>query len=112
LWEGEGEPEFEDPIICYTEFTLAPSGMDFFPGQGEYPDQLFIAGLRGNMVKRIALDDEGNILDRKPILTNWGRLRTVQYHGGDLYVATNDRDGRGTPDETSDLILKIEFLSD
>ena len=109
---GEGESDFEDPIICYTEFTLAPSGMDFFPGEGEYPDQLFIGGLRGNMVKRIALDDKGNILDREPILTNWGRLRTVRYHEGNLYVATNDRDGRGIPDETSDLILKVEFQPD
>ncbi len=104
---GQGESEFEDPIICYTEFTLAPSGMDFFPGQGEYPDQLFIAGLRGNMVKRISLDDEGNVLDQEPILTNWGRLRTVRYHQGVFYVATNDREGRGVPDDTSDLILKV-----
>ncbi len=106
---GEGEREFENPLICYTEFTLAPSGMDFYPGEGDYRDQLFIAGLRGNMVMRIALDEEGVPLKEEPILTQWGRLRTVRYHQGAFYVATNDRDGRGTPGETSDLILKVEF---
>ena len=106
---GEGETEFEDPLICYTEFTLAPSGMDFYPGEGDYRDQLFIAGLRGNMVMRISLDEEGIPLEEEPILTQWGRLRTVRYHQGAFYVATNDRDGRGTPGETSDLILKVEF---
>ena len=106
---GEGETEFEDPLICYTEFTLAPSGMDFYPGEGDHRDQLFIAGLRGNMVMRISLDEEGIPLEEEPILTDWGRLRTVRYHQGVFYVATNDRDGRGTPGETSDLILKVEF---
>ncbi len=106
---GEGETEFEDPLICYTEFTLAPSGMDFYPGEGDYQDQLFIAGLRGNMVMRISLDEEGIPLEEEPILTDWGRLRTVRYQQGVFYVATNDRDGRESSGETSDLILKVEF---
>jgi len=38
-----------------------------------------------------------------------GRYAAERIPPLDYYVATNDRDGRGLPDETSDLILKIEF---
>lgn len=40
-----------------------------------------------------------------------GRLRDVAVIDGDVYVLTNNRDGRGNPDQGDDHLLKIEWLT-
>lgn len=104
---NDGETEFEDPIVCYPDFTLAPSGMDFLPSEYLLEVPLYVAGLRGNMIMRIDLDREGNVVREEPIFQEWGRIRTVVYHEGSLYIATNNRDGRGRPQENDDKIFRI-----
>lgn len=36
-----------------------------------------------------------------------GIRSTVIYHEGSLYMATNNRDGRGVPKDENDVIIKI-----
>ena len=36
-----------------------------------------------------------------------GIRSTVIYHEGSLYIATNNRDGRGVPKDKDDVIIKI-----
>jgi len=42
----EENEDFESAVVCYTEFTLAPSGMDFYQHEDVKESALFVAGLR------------------------------------------------------------------
>ncbi len=103
----EDDSEYEEPISCYTEFTLAPSGIDFLPWDNLEESPLYVAGLRGNMVMRIDINDEGEVVRQEELFTDYGRIRTVVFYEDSLYIATNNRDGRGIPGENDDIILKI-----
>lgn len=101
------DDRYEDPVICYFEYTMAPSGIAFLPWDSLLESPLYVAGLRGNMIMRLDLDDEGSLIGQQELFNELGRIRTVVYHEGSLYIATNNRDGRGTPRENDDKIIKI-----
>lgn len=103
----EEHENFESAVVCYTDFTLAPSGIDFYPNEELDEIPLYVAGLRGNMVMRIDFSKEGEFLRQEALFQDYGRIRTVVYHEGSLYVATNNRDGRGVPVDEDDRILRI-----
>ena len=70
-------------------------------------DYLF-ATLRGEALYRLRF--EGRRIASEEVLLEgeYGRLRTVvEGPGGDLYVLTSNRDGRGSPDGDDDRILRI-----
>lgn len=104
---NQGDTEYEDPISCYSDFTLAPSGIAFLTIDNIENSSLYVGGLRGNMVMRIDLEDDGSFIRQEELFNEYGRIRSVVYHEGSLYVATNNRDGRGNPSENDDRILKI-----
>lgn len=104
---NQGDTEYEDPVSCYSDFTLAPSGIAFLSLENLSESNLYVAGLRGNMVMRIDLEDDGSFIRQEELFNEYGRIRSVVYHEGSLYVATNNRDGRGNPSENDDRILKI-----
>jgi len=96
--------KYENPLIYYTNFTLAPSGMAFFQ------NKLYIAGLRGNQVRQIVLDESGQkVISEVELFTNLGRIRDVVEHNGYLYVSTSNYDGRGVPKINDDRIFKIKI---
>ncbi len=101
------DERFEDPLVCYSEYTMAPSGVAFLLWDELIQSPLFVAGLRGNMLMRLDLDYEGTLIRREELFTDLGRIRTVIYHEGSLYIATNNRDGRGVPKDKDDVIIKI-----
>ena len=101
------DERFEDPLVCYSEYTMAPSGVAFLLWDELIESPLYVAGLRGNMLMRLDLDDEGALIRREELFTDLGRIRTVIYHEGSLYIATNNRDGRGVPKDDDDVIIKI-----
>lgn len=103
----ESAEGYEDPVVCYSEYTLAPSGAAFLPWDNLEESPLYVAGLRGNMIMRLDLDDEGNLIRQEQMFTEFGRIRTIVYFDGSFYVATNNRDGRGVPKENDDKIIKI-----
>lgn len=97
--------EAVQPVRCYTEFTLAPSGIDFLG------NVLYVAGLRGTQVRKIVFNGELNaILKEEELLDDLGRIRDVVVHQGYLYVATNNRDGRGIPRSGDDKIIQVKVL--
>ena len=98
---------FEDPVACYSDFTLAPSGIDFLLLDNLSESSLYVAGLRGNMIVRIDFDDEGGLIRQEQLFRDYGRIRTIVYYKDSLYIATNNRDGRGTPKDDDDKIIKI-----
>lgn len=86
-----------NPIRCFSEFTLAPSGMDFLN------DDLYIAGLRGTQIRKIGTTEE-------ELFSDLGRVREVVTNNNKLYVFTNNRDGRGIPRPNDDKLLVITYL--
>ena len=92
-----------NPVRCFSEFTLAPSGISF------YKDNLYVAGLRGAQLREIVFDKDGKkVLKEKELFDNLGRIREVVAYGGYLYIATNNRDGRGVPVFDDDKIIRMK----
>ena len=100
--EEHGEDKIK-PIRCFEEFTLAPGGIAF------YKNDLYIAGLRGNQLRRIIFNSDGEIIKEEALFEEFGRMREVVSYGGYLYIATSNRDGRGIPRPGDDKILMIKF---
>lgn len=101
--EGRGgEPEYVDPLATWSTEDASPSGLAFAD------DSLWMAALRGQTLWRIPLDGD---TPGKPVdlfTGDYGRIRTVvTTPGGDLWVATSNRDGRGSPADEDDRILLV-----
>lgn len=95
--------EYENPLRCFSEFTLAPSGIAFLE------EDLYIAGLRGSQLRKLTFEkDYKKILQEEEIFSNLGRMREVVEHKGYLYIATNNRDGRGIPRSRDDKIIRVK----
>ena len=103
----EESNDFESAVVCYEEFTLAPSGMDFYHHKDLQEIPLYVSGLRGNMVMRIDFSKDGDFIRQEALFQDYGRIRTVVYHEGSLYIATNNRDGRGVPIQEDDRIFRV-----
>ncbi len=109
---GEHDPEFIDPIIHTGDDTWAPSGVTFYDSDNipEWTDKYFVANLRGTHLRMLDLDVEANqvISDEILFLGEFGRLRNAEMGpDGNLYLLTSNQDGRGSPTENDDRILKI-----
>ncbi|MFQ5990328.1 MAG: PQQ-dependent sugar dehydrogenase [Candidatus Methylomirabilales bacterium] len=103
---GSGrDSRFVDPIRESGLGTWAPSGAAFFGGD------LFFATLRGRHLHRVALapPDYTRVQSEERLFEEvYGRLRDViQGPDGYLYLATNNRDGRGSPAPDDDKILRL-----
>lgn len=105
LIEGNNtSPIYISPIRCYTEFTLAPSGIAY------YNNSLYVAGLRGNQLRRLTLSADGKtVIGEEALFTYLGRIREVVEHNGYLYIATSNWDGRGIPNN-DDTIIKVKIV--
>lgn len=106
-----GEPEFIDPVQTFATSEASPSGASI-PKDSAIPQwdgDFFMAALRGARLWRLDLDSDGNVTGKEALLDGeYGRLRnTVQAPDGSLWVFTNNRDGRGTPEEDDDRILRL-----
>jgi glucose/arabinose dehydrogenase len=74
----------------------------------QWEGDLFVAALRGQRLWRFELED-GAIIDHEELLVEeFGRLRTaVVGPDGSLWVLTNNRDGRGSPIDGDDRVLRL-----
>jgi len=105
---GEDHKGFEAPLRVYEE-AIAPSGATFVEREGSrWTGDYLFAALRGEALYRLRFDGD-RIVDEELLLEgDFGRLRTVvEGPDGALYVLTSNRDGRGTPDDGDDRILRI-----
>jgi len=95
---------FTDPLLESGLDTWAPSGAAFY--RGSY----FFAALRGRHLHKIVFNDDFTEVKNHEKLFEgtYGRLRHVaQNPGGELYLLTSNRDGRGNPAPNDDRILKL-----
>jgi len=86
-----------------TANTWAPSGTEFLPD-----DKLLFVGLRGSALFSASVTGS-DLRDLQQHFTNeFGRLRAVRVGpDGLIYIATNNRDGRGQPIEMDDRVIRI-----
>ena len=106
---GESQPPpFIAPLRLYPE-PLAPSGATFVRRRGSaWSGDFVFACLRGRQLRRLVLRGDAIIKEEPLLQDSYGRLRTVvEGPGGDLYVLTSNRDGRGSPVPGDDRILRI-----
>lgn len=111
---GKGNnPQFLDPLLESGTDTWAPSGASFYRGDRlvGWQNNFFFAALRGEALHRVTFKGlELKEIDVHQILLRGtlGRLRdVVEGPDGYLYIATNNRDGRGRPTAEDDRILRI-----
>jgi glucose/arabinose dehydrogenase len=105
---GEDQDPFASPIAVYPR-SIAPSGATFvsLPGSAWTGDYL-IGALVGEQVRRLSLDGARVTRDEALFEGELGRVRTVvEGPDGALYALTSNRDGRGSPREGDDRIVRI-----
>lgn len=103
-----GDRRFVDPVLV---FTAAPTGAAFLPSSrypGLPPGLLAVASLSGQRLMLIRPGTGPADLVADTALAGLGRLRdVVEGPDGYLYIATSNRDGRGTPAPDDDRILRL-----
>jgi glucose/arabinose dehydrogenase len=99
--EGKGGgDDFVDPVQQWGTDDASPSGLAVVDGT------IFIANLRGEVLRGIPVSDPS--VSREYFAGKYGRLRTVlEAPDGDLWIVTNNTDGRGSPRDGDDRILAV-----
>lgn len=98
---GGGE-EFIDPIMQWSPAEASPSGIAI------HHETLYMTALRGQRLWEIPISDIDAATDH--FVEEHGRLRDiVTTPDGELWLLTNNTDGRGSPAATDDQILSIEL---
>jgi glucose/arabinose dehydrogenase len=100
------------PPLTFYNPAIAPSGTSFYRGDRfpRFVNNVFTGTLRGTHLLRLIPNGSESRIAAQEILLNgrFGRLRdVVSGPDGLLYLATNNRDGRGSPATTDDRILRI-----
>ncbi len=116
-------PDYVSPLLVYTP-AVAPGSAAFYTGE-HFPawrNSFFFAALKGEAVYRLVFDIRtaqrnadpnaqlpNRVLSQEKLdLPDVGRIREViQGPDGFLYIATSNRDGRGTVRDGDDKIFRI-----
>ena len=104
----EGGPRFVPALVDY-EDVIAPSGATFVSRRGsQWTGAFLLAALRGEQLRLVELAG-GRVRRDTPLFEGrFGRLRTVvEGPDGAIYALTNNTDGRGSPRNGDDRILRI-----
>jgi glucose/arabinose dehydrogenase len=106
-----GVDGFVDPVLVRQPGDASWSGGAVLTDGAipQWEGDLFVASLRGERLYRVPL--EGGEVAGEPeelFVGELGRLREVtQAPDGSLWLLTNNRDGRGSPDEGDDRIVRL-----
>ena len=109
-WKGRpevegsgGGDEYVDPVAVWATEDASPSGLTYWDGS------LWMAGLRGERLWEIPVDDTDVGTPVPHLAGELGRLRTVESNadGSGLLLATSNTDGRGEPRDGDDRILAV-----
>ncbi|PKR77311.1 quinoprotein glucose dehydrogenase [Halalkalibacillus sediminis] len=101
--EGDETSEgMETPFYHTGEETWAPSGISF------HNEKLYIATLRGSRIIKLDLSTK----DAETAEEGFGRMRDVYIQDGSIFAITSNRDGRGSPTEEDDRLIRINIGED
>ncbi|MCP3027424.1 sorbosone dehydrogenase family protein [Halobacillus sp. A5] len=94
----EAKEGMETPLFQTGSDTWAPSGMVVVD------DQIYAASLNGQALKRINLDGS----NPENVTEEYGRLRDVEVIDGEIYFISNNTDGRGSPEDQDDQLIRLK----
>ena len=93
---------FTNPEVTWSTSEASPSGVAIIGSN------LYVAALRGECVWRIPLRGASLGTPRRMLSGRYGRIRTVPAApDGTMWVATSNRDGRGSPRSGDDRIVAV-----
>jgi glucose/arabinose dehydrogenase len=100
-----------EPLTSWTP-TVAISGADLYLSDRmpALRSSLLATSLNGRTLWRMKLSGDGRrITERSALLSGvYGRLRDVLVApNGDIYICTSNRDGRGSPADGDDRIIRL-----
>ncbi|MFW6006336.1 MAG: PQQ-dependent sugar dehydrogenase [Candidatus Bipolaricaulota bacterium] len=100
---GTEDREGYEPALWDWTPTIAPAGISFLG-----PDTLYLATLKESKLHKLTLNEAGEITGDEIALSGFGRLRAVTKgpEGECLYISTSNRDGRGSPADEDDRIIR------
>jgi len=99
----------ESPLLEYTP-AVAPASGVFYRGSAfpQFKDNFFFGCLRGERIIRVRLDGRRVISQENLLSGKYGRIRDVaEGPDGFLYFSTSNRDGRGSPANDDDRIIRL-----
>ncbi|KAB8135734.1 PQQ-dependent sugar dehydrogenase [Gracilibacillus oryzae] len=96
----EQQEELVSPLFTSgADTTWAPSGISYHDGN------LYVAALRGSALLQFNLETG----EQRQIISDLGRIRDVMIEGNELYLITNNTDGRGNPENADDMLYQIQL---
>lgn len=99
-----GRSGLVDPVVTWPTDDASPSGI------AVTDDAVYVAALRGERLWKVPLTPggQGAVGEPQVVLDGIGRLRDVEIGpDGALWVVTNNTDGRGSPRDGDDRVLRI-----
>jgi glucose/arabinose dehydrogenase len=103
--EGRGDTSggrYTNPLVTWPTSEASPSGAAIAGGA------LYVGALRGERLWRVPLDGARTGAPQALLDGRFGRLRTVvAAPDGSLWVTTSNRDGRGSPADDDDRIVRV-----
>lgn len=98
--DGADDDDFIDPVQQWSPDQASPSGIAISQ------DIILIANLRGQLLRTVPLADVAKA--ESSYAGEFGRLRdVVTTPSGEVWILTNNTDGRGDPADGDDRILRI-----
>lgn len=112
-YEIMSELIIQSPMIHSGNETWAPSGIVCI-SQGPWKGRLLGTTLRGQKLLVVLFNEDGTKVEtvQSWLDLQYGRLRDVIVaKDGSIYIATNNRDGRGNPSASDDKIIRLNPLT-
>lgn len=105
------ENDVQEPIAAWTP-TLAVAGLDYYNHDyiSQFNNSLLMTTLKASRIVQMKLNSAGDEVIEEIHLYNgeFGRLRDLCISpDGRLFIATSNRDGRGSPKAQDDRIIEI-----
>lgn len=98
-----GDPAYQDPVQQWEPAQASPSGMTIVG------DTIIIANLRGEVLRTVPVATPGEHTDY--FAAAYGRIRdVVPTPTGNLWLLTNNTDGRGNPTDGDDRVIEIHVV--
>ncbi len=101
--KGTGGGRFVSPHVVWSTDVASPSGVAYLKSA------LWVGALRGERLWRVPLSGTRTGTPQALYVGDYGRIRTtVAAPDGSLWITTSNRDGRGSPADSDDRILRVD----